>query len=75
MFSITLLMFIALAIIWLSNLISAIQTIQNMLIVADHQPLENKFSKIDQNIIIVDVVCLNLQAVIVCYFQYSDIKR
>ena len=68
MFAATLLMFTGAAIIWLLSTIQVIQSIQDVLFLTDNQPLENKFSKIDQEIDIINVVQLICQGVIVCYF-------
>ena len=73
MFAITLLTFLAIAIICLYNMIDNIQTIQNLLILAENQTLENKFSKINQEIKIYDIINLSLQTVNVCCYSYSDI--
>ena len=68
MFAATLLMFTGAAIIWLLSTIQVIQSIQDVLFLTDNQPLENKFSKIDQEIDIINVIQLICQGVIVCYF-------
>ena len=68
MFAATLLMFTGAAIIWLLSTIQVIQSIQDVLFLTDNQPLENLFSKIDQEIDIINVIQLICQGVIVCYF-------
>ena len=68
MFAATLLMFIGATIIWLLNIIIVIQSIQDVLLLTDDQPLENKFSKINQEIAIINVTQLICQAIVVCYF-------
>lgn len=75
MFAATLLMFIGAAIIWLIGIIGIIQGIQDVLILTNEQPLENKFSKINHEITILDIIGFVCQAVIVCESFYSDIKR
>ena len=75
MFAITLLTFLAIAIICLYDMIDNIQTIQNLLILAENQTLENKFSKINQEIGILNVINFICQEVIVCQFQSSNIDR
>ena len=75
MFAATLLMFTGAAIIWLLSTIQVIQSIQDVLFLTDNQPLENKFSKIDQEIDIINVIQLICQGVIVCYFWYSSMNK
>ena len=68
MFAATLLMFTGAAIIWLLSTIQVIQSIQDVLLLTDDQPLENKFSKINQEIATINVIQLICQGVVVCYF-------
>ena len=75
MFAATLLMFTGAAIIWLLDIIVAIQSIQDVLLLTDNQLLENKFSKINQEIGILNVINFICQEVIVCQFQSSNIDR
>ncbi|ETW78608.1 hypothetical protein HETIRDRAFT_324082 [Heterobasidion irregulare TC 32-1] len=63
MFAITLLTFFTIAIICLYDIIDVIQTIPNLLILAENQTLENKFSKINQDIKIYNTINLSLQIV------------
>ena len=75
MFAATLVMFTGAAIIWLLDIIGVIQSVHDVLILTDNQLLESKFSKSDQETDIFNTIQFICQAVIVCYFQYSDIKR
>ena len=65
MFAATLLMFTGAAIIWLLDIIVAIQSIQDVLLLTDNQLLENKFSKINQILGILNAISFFLKAVIV----------
>ena len=75
MFAITLLIFVAAAIIWLNFVIGTIQSIQDILILTDNQGLENKFSKTDQKIVIFDTIDIILQTIIVCCYFCSVLQR
>ena len=75
MFAATLLMFTGAAIIWLLNTIAVIQSIQDVLLLTDNQLLENKFSKINQENDILNVIGFICSGVIVCQFQYSDMDK
>ena len=73
MFATTLLIFIAVIVIWLYGIINIVYSIQDMLILTNDQPLEKNSSKINQVIHINNVVDFGLQAVIVCGHLYFNI--
>ncbi|ETW82237.1 hypothetical protein HETIRDRAFT_168813 [Heterobasidion irregulare TC 32-1] len=64
MFAATMLIFIIAAITSLITIINTIQSIQDVLVLIDNQPLEKKFSKINQRLLISGIISYFCRAII-----------